>query len=167
MTEQVVGVVNAEVDTESQSIVPKGNLGAETSVEPSEPVSVIWKATGQGRLIGERPKTVVPADGRISELRELYEFKDGLVESFLEENSSLADLLYEAYKIIPGHFGSEVKMSLEVVADPEAPRDKQLFVLIRTELPRKVARGRLAELDQSWWLNALPRAEGKMEVALE
>jgi hypothetical protein len=58
-------------------------------------------------------------------------------------------------------------MALEVVADPEALGDKQLFVLIRTEHARKVARGLLAELDQAWWLNALPAAEGKMEIALE
>lgn len=58
MTEQVVGVVSAVVDTKSRRIVRKGTLGAETSAVPSEPVNVIWKASGQGHLVGERPKTL-------------------------------------------------------------------------------------------------------------
>lgn len=59
MAEQVVdGVVSAEVDTKGRKIVPKGMLGAQTSAVPSEPVNVLWKASGQGRLIGDRPKTL-------------------------------------------------------------------------------------------------------------
>jgi hypothetical protein len=106
-------------------------------------------------------------DGFIGELNQLYEFKDGQVEGFIEENPSLADLLFEAYKIIPGHFGPETGMALEMVADPEALGDKQLFLLIRTELPRKVALERLSELDRAWWLDMVPEAEGRMEIALE
>jgi hypothetical protein len=109
----------------------------------------------------------VLADEVISGLNQLYEFKGGAVRSFLEGNPLLCDLLFVAYGVIRQHFGSGVEMALEVVADPEALGDKQLFVLIRTELPRKVAREQLAELDQAWWLNELPRAEGKMEIALE
>jgi hypothetical protein len=55
MTEQVVeGVVGAEVDTESRKLVHKGILGSETAAVPSEPVSLRWKASGQGHLVGER-----------------------------------------------------------------------------------------------------------------
>jgi hypothetical protein len=169
MTEEIVeGVVSAEVDTVSRRIVPKGTLGAETSAVPPEPVNLAWKKRGQGYLIGKQPSWAAPTDGFISELNTLYEFKDGpVVESFLEENPSLGDLLFDAHEIIREHFGPETRMVLEVVADPEALGDKQLFVLIRTDLPRKDARARLAELDQAWWLYALPAAEGKMEIALE
>jgi hypothetical protein len=107
------------------------------------------------------------ADGIISVLNQLYEFKGDTAKGFLEENLSLSGLLFEAYEVIRKHFGPEVEMALEVVTDPEALGDKQLFVLIRTELPRKEARAHLAELDQAWWLNALPATEGKMELALE
>jgi hypothetical protein len=167
MTEQIEGVFSAEVDIEGCRIVQKGTLGASTSTVPSRPINVIWKASGQGHLVGEEPSRAAPTDRLISELRELYEFKDDLVESFLEENPSLADLLFQAYKVIPEYFGPDVEMALEVVADPEALGDQQLFVLIRTELTRKEARDRLAELDQAWWLSALSGAEGKMEIALE
>jgi hypothetical protein len=107
------------------------------------------------------------ADGFISVLNQLYEFKDDSVKGFLEENLSLGSLLLEAHAVIRKHFGPEVKMVLEVVTDPEAVGDQQLFVLIRTELSRKEARAHLAELDRGWWLNALPATEGKMEIALE
>lgn len=169
MTEQIEGVLSAQADTEGSRIVPEGILGARTSTIPSQPVNVIWKKeSGEGHIIGEHSKTAAPTDGWISDLNSLYDFKDPLVvESFLEENPSLADLLSEAYKVILGRFGPGVKMALEVVADPEARGDKQLFVLIRTDLPRREARQQLSDLDQAWWLSALPAAEGKMEIALE
>jgi hypothetical protein len=168
MTEQIEGVFSAEVDTKHHRIVRKGPLGAETSAVPPEPINVIWRASGHGRLIREHPSSGALDDKVINELKnDLYEFKDDQVESFLEENPALADLLYQAHKMIPEFFGPEVKMALEVVADPEALGDKQLFVLIRTDLPRREARQHLSDLDQAWWLSALPAAEGKMEIALE
>jgi hypothetical protein len=57
-TEQVKGVISAEVDTTSCRIIRKGLLGAETSAGPSKPINVIWKASGQGYLIGKYPKTL-------------------------------------------------------------------------------------------------------------
>ena len=51
MTEQIEGVLSAEVDAERRRIVPKGPLGAETSAIPSEPVNANWRTSGQGRLI--------------------------------------------------------------------------------------------------------------------
>ncbi len=103
-----------------------------------------------------------------SALNGLYAFRGGsIVEGFLAENPALSDLLFEAHREVSGHFGPGVEMALEVVADPEALGDRQLFVLVRTELPRREARTRLAELDRDWWLDALPAAGGKMEIALE
>jgi hypothetical protein len=167
MTEQIEGVVSAEVDAASRTIIPKGTLGAETSPVPTEPVNLAWTKRGEGYLIGKQSSSSASIDTVISELKERYEFKDGRVERFIEENPALGNLLLEAYKIIPAHFGPDVGMALEMVADPEALGDRQLFVLIRTELPRPHARMRLAELDEAWWLDALPAAEGKMEIALE
>jgi hypothetical protein len=134
-----------------------------------------YKDEGQ-KTLNERTKEadedvstnkVATNDGIISELNQLYEFKGDSVKSFLEENPSLGGLLFGVQEVIREYFGSEVEIALEVMADPEALGDKQLFVLIRTELPRKVARRHLAELDQGWWLNTLPAAEGKIEIALE
>jgi hypothetical protein len=107
------------------------------------------------------------ADGFISALNELYEFRGDLVDGFLRENPSLSSLLFGAHGAVRKYFDSGVKTALEVVADPEALGDRQLLVLIRTKLPRKEARARLAELDRGWWLDALPAADGKMEITLE
>ena len=64
MTEQAVeGVVSAEVDTEHRTIVLKGRLGAETAAVPSEPVNVLWKASGQGHVLVAL-STPLPLDGR-------------------------------------------------------------------------------------------------------
>jgi hypothetical protein len=62
MTEQIVeGVVSAEVDTESSTIVPKGTLGAETSGASPQKIFVSWSIsgrTGQEHLIDGSPKTL-------------------------------------------------------------------------------------------------------------
>lgn len=107
------------------------------------------------------------ADGFASALNPLYEFRGDAVRDFLAENSFLGSLLFEAHTVIRKHFGPKVEMALEVMADPEALGDRQLFVLVRTDLPRKEARARLAELDRGWWLDALPASKGKMEIALD
>lgn len=107
-------------------------------------------------------------EGSISRLRKLYEFRGGLaVERFLRDNPSLNGLLLEAYEEIREHFDVGTRAALEIVADPEAQEDRQLFVVIRTKFPPKVARALLAELDRDWWLGALPRTQGKMELVTE
>lgn len=59
MTEQIVGLVSAEVDTVRQRLVPTENPGAKTSGASSGPVNVLWKkASGQGSIIGHQEKTL-------------------------------------------------------------------------------------------------------------
>lgn len=108
------------------------------------------------------------ADGFISELNRLYEFRGGLVlEDFLRGNTHLGNLLLEAYEVIREHFGPRTRVALEVITDSEAPGDQELFVVIRTRFRPKLARALLSDLDRGWWRDALPIAKGKMELALE
>lgn len=107
------------------------------------------------------------AAGFASALNPLYEFRGDSVRGFLAENPFLGSLLFEAHEVIRKHFGPKVETALEVVVDPEALGDRQLFVVVQTELPREEARVRLAELDRGWWLDALPASKGKMEIALD
>jgi hypothetical protein len=62
MIEQVMGVVSAEVDEESQRIALTGTLGAETLGASPDRHRVAWSVvkstTGQVHLIEERPKTL-------------------------------------------------------------------------------------------------------------
>lgn len=123
-----------------------------------------YVADTRGALIN----TAALTEGFMSRLRKQYEFRGELiVESFLQENSFLGNLLSEAHEEIRDHFGFGVRPALEVVVDAEALGDQQLFIVIRTKFPPKVARAHLAELDRDWWLGALPRAGGKVEIATE
>lgn len=126
-----------------------------------------------------RLATLAPSEGRfahrfaVSEgsavrLRRLYEFRGGLdVDHFLRNNPYLSMLLLEAHEEIRKYFPTGTRVALEIVADPEAQEDQQLFVVIRTRLSPRVAHTLLSVLDQNWWLDVLPRAKGKMEVSLE
>ncbi len=62
MTEQVMGVLSAEVDPETHEIAPpRGTLGEKTSGASSERVFISWTltgATGHERLIDGSPKTL-------------------------------------------------------------------------------------------------------------
>ena len=61
MTEQVMGVVSAEVDPDTHEFAPTGTLGAETSGDSLQRRQVRWVlrgATGKERFIGESPKTL-------------------------------------------------------------------------------------------------------------
>lgn len=108
------------------------------------------------------------ADGFISELNRRYEFRGGLVlEDFLRGNSYLGRPLLEASEVIRSHFGFGTRLALEVVADPEAPGDQQVFVVIRTRFRPKIARALLSDLDRRWWRDALSATQGKMELAVE
>lgn len=114
------------------------------------------------------PNTPILADRSVSRLRRLYEFRGGLaLERFLRDNDFLITLLLDAPEEIRKHFDSGTRVALEIVEDPEARGDQQLFVVVRTKFPPKVARALLAQLDQNWWLDVLPAARGKMEIATE
>ncbi len=113
-----------------------------------------------------------PTDGVISVLNRLYEFRGGLVvEGFLRENLPqnryMAGILLEAQARIHDRFRSGARVILEVVTDPDAPSDQQLFIIIRTRFPMKIARDLLSVLRESWW-RTLPReARRKLELDVE
>lgn len=166
-------MVEAVINREKWSSSPKSSLPGSWGKHAGHYLSGssdIAKSERNDNTIWDKPAL---ADGFISELNRLYEFRGGLVlEDFLreslQENPGLGGLLLDAYEVIRRreHFGRGTRLALEVVADPEAQGDRQLFVLIRTKLPPKVARAILTEIDQNWWLDALPEAAGKMEIAL-
>lgn len=103
-----------------------------------------------------------------SRLRRRYEFKgDTAVEDFLKENPFLVRLLFDAYDRIREYFGPGTRLALEVISDPEAEEERELFLFIQTRLPPKAARTLLAVLDREWWLDAMLDAKGEMTISLE
>lgn len=149
----------------------------------------IWPEKRRLRLIARRSEHIIssavhaplPALGadastsvlaaseeRIQFLALLYKFKDySRVTGFLMESPFLTDLLFEAHERIEAYFGSDTEIALDVVVDPEAEDDRELFVLVQTGLPPNEALARLSSFDQEWWLHALPVASCKMTIDLE
>jgi hypothetical protein len=104
----------------------------------------------------------------IEQLATHSQFKDGVaVRSFLSRHVPLLLLLREAHHKIKTVFGFETGLALEVFTDPDDDDGQQLFVLIRTALPVDEALAQLERLDEAWWLDAAPRAEGWLNLDVE
>lgn len=89
------------------------------------------------------------------------------VRQFLEAHPFLISLLKEARARIDEYFGSHNDVVLEVVTEPEADDDRELFAFVQTDLPHQEALARLEQLDEDWWLDASDRAQGKLCMHVE
>lgn len=106
------------------------------------------------------------SDGLIRSLRRRYEFRnDEAIREFLKEKPFLLHLLFDAYKEIREYFAAP-HLVLEVIADPEAQEERELFVFIQTKLSPRAARPLLAEFDREWWIDAMLEARGEMNISL-
>ncbi len=104
----------------------------------------------------------------IKPFERLYAFrKPEEVGQFLEAYPFLTPLLREAHDKIDDYFGPQTAVALEVVTDPEAMDDRELFAFIQTSLPSQEALDRLERLDQDWWLDASDRSEGRLCIHVE
>jgi len=100
-------------------------------------------------------------------LNRIYTFrKPSEVSDFLSDNVYLVPLLVEAYGKIREYFPS-AKLILEVVADPEADKEKELVIFICTNLPPDEALDRLELLDRNWWLDASLDSSEKLCIHVE
>jgi hypothetical protein len=109
--------------------------------------------------------TIEPA---LQALEQLYIFRrPEEVSEFLEAHPFLVPLLEEVHEKIAQYFGPTSEVVLEVVTDPEAVDDRELFAFIRTSLPPDEALGKLDRLDQEWWLDESDRAENNLCIHVE
>jgi hypothetical protein len=135
------------------------------STEPSE-VMITWSESDASTV---RVPSVL-----LHVIEQLYTLTHrDLVLRFLNEHVSLVPLLIEAYGQIEVHFPPS-RLFLDVVTDPEVAGDEagerdseELILSIATQLDVQEALDRLAQLDNDWWLAALPRADGKLCINLE
>ncbi len=86
---------------------------------------------------------------------------------FLDAHPFLVPLLMEAHGKIEKHFGPFPDVVLEVVTDPEAENDRELFALVQTDLSPDEALHRLDRLDQEWWLEASLQARCLLNIDVE
>ena len=110
----------------------------------------------------------IALDERMASLADLYRFNDReAVTGFIYRHDFLVELLIEARKHIRTHFGPDTPAALEVLHDPEDEHgEPELLALIETTLPPEEALMRLDRLDETWWLDALPRSQFILTITL-
>lgn len=110
---------------------------------------------------------IAPAE-RIAPLADLYRFNDrAAVTGFLHRHDFLVDLLIEAREHISMHFGPDTPAALEIFYDLDDEHEEpELLALIETTLPAEEAAVHLDRLDETWWLNAVPRSQFILTITL-
>ncbi|HEY3115815.1 MAG TPA: helix-turn-helix transcriptional regulator [Chloroflexota bacterium] len=113
-----------------------------------------------------RPRAALPARLAVLANRHQLEVRDADdVTRVLGREAGLADLIADAADQLP-HFFPDASATLEVVYDPEYEDDGQLFMGIRSSLPRREAFEVLDKFDKSWWLYNVRRANGLLIIDL-
>jgi hypothetical protein len=88
-----------------------------------------------------------------------------LIERVIAEAGYLMPLLREAQPRLIALFGAEATLRLGVdVGEPTTPA--ALVLEVQTHRPAVEARALLERFDETWWLDALPGAQGRLLVAL-
>ncbi len=115
----------------------------------------------------KKPTATEARSAPLAALQHAFAFR-GDVQSMTDGNPQLVPLLLEAREHVERVFGSDALVVLAVVENPEAVDSlPELFVYVQTPLPVTAAREKLEQLDEEWWLDALPRAGGRLNIALE
>ena len=115
--------------------------------------------------MSEQTIAIEPA---LQTLEQLYTFRrPEEVSEFLRDHSFLVPLLLEAHGKIEQYFGSSSEVILEVITDPEAEDDHELFALVPTNLSPDEALSHLDRFDQEWWLDASSQAHCLLNIDLE
>jgi hypothetical protein len=90
-----------------------------------------------------------------------------MVRHFVRCHPEVIETLIEARPRLEEHFGPQVKVSLELVSDPEADATEQLFAYIVTSLPVDEGINRLDAFDEDWFLHQIDRVAGRLNFNLE
>lgn len=111
---------------------------------------------------------ILPSESASSSFEQRFIYRrPNEVRQFLEAHPFLVSLLKEARERIDDYFGSRNDVVLEVIIEPDALDDHELFAFVQTDLPHKDALARLERLDEDWWLDASDRAQGKLCIHVE
>ena len=104
----------------------------------------------------------------IPHLEDIYIFRiRDDIQWFLQKNSFLVSILFEAHVYINYFFPLYSQKILNVVSDPEIPENIQLIISISAKLNANEAFDCLKELDEYWWLNAKRQTKGLMNITVE
>ncbi len=101
---------------------------------------------------------------KIKQVEEKYILKDSQnIKQFLHQNIQLIDLLLEAYQNIKNIFNNE-KLVVKFLEDPEIINQKQLAIMIHTNLDADEAFDKLKELEDNWWLDASYQFNNDLDI---
>lgn len=111
----------------------------------------------------------VVSEMRIAKLETIFNFRNpDEVKRFLREHKLIIPVLLNTRSIVEEFFGNEVPVALEVVIDPEALNNKQLFGYISTgSMPQDEAFERFNAFDESWFLKQYDLTDGLFNFNLE
>jgi hypothetical protein len=89
---------------------------------------------------------------------------DSGFEEFLSNEPVLRRLVREAAERLPAYF-PETSMRVELRHDPKWPAPPELVLAVVTALPLTEAFTRMEQFDDDWWLDAMPNADGLLDIA--
>jgi hypothetical protein len=119
-------------------------------------------------LIAETELRAVLIGTRIVKLDRIYSFRmPDEIKSFLLVHPTIISVLDEARSVLEKFFGESVRVSLEIISDPEASDHRQLFGYINAELSPEDALSRLDAFDNAWFLKQLNLVGGLFNFNLE
>ncbi|MBN1592624.1 MAG: hypothetical protein JW941_05185 [Candidatus Coatesbacteria bacterium] len=110
-------------------------------------------------LLSVRPRTsecsFEVSVNRSPDLPEIYERPENAVLEHLSQHPSIIGLLARAASKTVQYFGSDIRLALELIHDPEdSGAGPTLYVVIGTELPWEESLKALRRFDNEWWLEA-------------
>ena len=117
-----------------------------------------------------RPRWGASANARVKDLEKVYTFRQReMVITVLSEFPFLISLVEETYLRIQEFFPGTT-IFLEPFIDPDNeghdPADMELVASIATELEPREVFERFNEFRQTWWLDALDRAQDRLCVKI-
>lgn len=119
-------------------------------------------------FVAETELRAVLIGTRIAKLEQTYFFsKPDEIRSFLLVHPMIISVLDEAKSALGKFFGNSVKVSLEIVSDPEVSNHRQLFGYINTDLSPEDALSCMDAFDNAWFLRQLNLVGGLFNFNLE
>lgn len=97
----------------------------------------------------------------LEKLKREYVFEDvAVTESFIRNHRSIVEVLLDAVPHLRRCFGSETTLKIGVVFEDAGPTTASAVALWKG--PLASARESLAKFDESWWLENVKRARGRI-----
>jgi hypothetical protein len=90
----------------------------------------------------------------------------GEVSDFLTARPYLISVLFEARERISRIFPVDTTVILDLARHPDPGSRPELVLRIVTPLPMSEGLARLDRLDEEWWLDALPHANGELTMVV-